>query len=67
MSDQFLTIDVSSELETLCEAQLRGTWQVPAELVRLALRVGAAAISVRSRKRRFEISSVRMANSPESG
>ncbi len=56
MSDQFLTIDVSSELETLCEAQLRGTWQVPAELVRLALRIGAADVSVRSRRRRFEIS-----------
>ena len=56
MGDGFLTIDVSSELETLCEAQLRGTWQVPAELVRLALRIGVANISVQSRRRRFEIS-----------
>jgi hypothetical protein len=56
VSDRFLTIDVSSELATLCEAQLRGIWQVPAELVRLALRVGAAEVSVRSRRRRFEIS-----------
>ena len=56
MSDRFLTIDVSSELATLCEAQLRGTWQVPAELVRLALRIGVAEVSVQSRKRRFEIS-----------
>lgn len=56
MSDQFLTIDAASELETLCEAQLRGTWQVPAELVRLALRIGAAEVAVRRRRRRFEIS-----------
>jgi len=56
MSDEFLTIDVSSELATLCEAQLRGTWQVPAELVRLALRIGAAEVSVQNRRRRFEIS-----------
>ena len=56
MSDRFLTIDVSSELATLCEAQLRGIWQVPAELVRLALRIGAADVSVRSRRRWFEIS-----------
>ena len=56
MSDRFLTIDVSSELATLCEAQLRGTWQVPAELVRLALRIGVAEISVQSRRRRFEVS-----------
>jgi hypothetical protein len=56
MSDRSLTIDVSSELATLCEAQLRGIWQVPAELVRLALRIGAAEVSVRSRRRSFEIS-----------
>jgi len=55
VSDRFLTIDVSSELSTLCEAQLRGTWQLPAELVRLALRLGAAEVSVRSRMHRFEI------------
>lgn len=56
MGDRFLTIDVSSELATLCEAQLRGIWQVPAELVRLALRIGAAEVSVRSWRRSFEIS-----------
>jgi len=54
--DRFLTIDVSSELSTLCAAQLRGTWQVPAELVRLALRLGAGEVTVQSRRRRFEIS-----------
>ena len=46
---ELLTIDVGSELRTLCEAQLRGTWQVPAELVRLALRLGAEEVSVNSR------------------
>jgi hypothetical protein len=56
VSDRFLTIDVSSELATLCEAQLRGTWQVPAELVRLAVRIGATEVSVRSRKHSFDIS-----------
>ena len=56
MNDRFLTIDVSSELATLCAAQLRGTWQVPAELVRLALRLGAAEVAVHSRRRRIEIS-----------
>jgi hypothetical protein len=56
VSVQILSIDVSSELETLCEAQLRGTWQVPAELVRLALRLGAAEVSIRRRGRGFVIS-----------
>jgi hypothetical protein len=55
VSDGLLTIDVSSELATLCEAQLRGTWQVPAELVRLALRIGAPEVSVRMRRRSVEI------------
>jgi hypothetical protein len=46
---ELLAIDVGSELRTLCEAQLRGTWQVPAELVRLALRLGAEEVCVNSR------------------
>jgi hypothetical protein len=50
VSRNILSIDVPSEIETLCEAQLRGTWQVPAELVRLALRVGADEVSVDRRK-----------------
>jgi len=49
-SGQLLVIDVGSELRTLCEAQLRGTWQVPAELVRLALRLGAEEVSVDPRR-----------------
>ena len=48
---ELLAIDVGSELRTLCEAQLRGTWQVPAELVRLALRLGAEEVCVNSRGR----------------
>jgi len=50
-----LAIDVGSELRTLCEAQLRGTWQVPAELVRFALRLGAAEIEVDRRWFGFRI------------
>ena len=46
---QLLAIDVGSELRILCEAQLRGTWQIPAELVRLALRLGAEEVFVNAR------------------
>jgi hypothetical protein len=46
MSESILSIDVSSELEALCESQLRGTWQVPAELVRMAVRLGAGEVRV---------------------
>lgn len=56
MNRNLLSIDVASELETLCEAQLRGIWQVPAELVRLAMRVGAGEVSVDRRGRGFVIS-----------
>ena len=52
---ELLAIDVGSELRTLCEAQLRGTWQVPAELVRLALRGGASEISAERRRRGFAL------------
>jgi hypothetical protein len=41
-----LTIDVSSELRKLTEAQLQGPWQLPAELVRRAIRNGARRIEV---------------------
>ena len=37
-----LTIDVASELRKLSQAQLQGPWQIPAEIVRRALRFGAA-------------------------
>jgi hypothetical protein len=39
-------IDVASEIRSLCEAQLRGTWQMPAEFVRFAVRFGAARVEV---------------------
>jgi hypothetical protein len=53
--EELLAIDVGSELRTLCEAQLRGTWQVPAELVRFGLRQGAAEIEVDRRWLGFRI------------
>ena len=42
-----LTIDVASELRKLSQAQLQGPWQIPAELVRRALRAGATQVDVR--------------------
>ena len=41
-----LTIDVSSELRKLSQAQFQGPWQLPAELVRRAIRGGAHEIRV---------------------
>jgi hypothetical protein len=41
-----LTIDVESELRKLTQAQLQGPWQLPAELVRRALRGGATRVDV---------------------
>ncbi|EDM80225.1 hypothetical protein PPSIR1_36282 [Plesiocystis pacifica SIR-1] len=41
-----LTIDVESELRKLTQAQLQGPWQLPAELVRRALRGGAQRVEV---------------------
>jgi hypothetical protein len=41
-----LTIDVASELRKLSQAQLQGPWQIPAELVRRAIRDGATRIDV---------------------
>ncbi len=42
-----LVIDTDAELERLCSAQLQGPWQLPAELVRCALRLGAQAVRVK--------------------
>lgn len=50
-----LTIDVASELRKLSQAQLQGPWQIPAELVRRALRDGARQVSVKSGRGRFEV------------
>jgi hypothetical protein len=55
MSGELLSIDVGSELRSLCEAQLRGTWQVPAEIVRFALRCGARQVQVDRRRRGFVV------------
>ncbi len=44
--DSLLTIDVESELRKLTQAQLQGPWQLPAELVRRALREGASEVEV---------------------
>lgn len=41
-----LTIDVESELRKLTQAQLQGPWQLPAELVRRALRGGATRVEL---------------------
>jgi hypothetical protein len=50
-----LAIDVASELRTLCAAQLRGTWQIPAEIVRLGLRLGAERVNAVSAGRGWEV------------
>lgn len=41
-----LTIDVASELRKLSQAQLQGPWQIPAELVRRAIRDRATTVHV---------------------
>lgn len=41
-----LTIDVSSELRKLAQAQLQGSWQLPAELVRRAIRGKARRVEI---------------------
>jgi hypothetical protein len=43
---KLLTIDVESELRKLTQAQLQGSWQLPAELVRSAIRQGGRTIEV---------------------
>ena len=55
MSGGLLSIDVGSELRSLCEAQHRGTWQVPAENVRFALRCGARQVHVDRCRRGFVV------------
>lgn len=50
-----LTIDVASELRKLSLAQLQGTWQLPSELVRRALRDGATQVEVDLARQRAEV------------
>ena len=54
--DTFFAIDVASEIRSLCDAQLRGVWQLPAELVRCAVRFGARNVSVTRGIRGFSLS-----------
>ena len=51
-ADDLLTIDVEAALRKLATATLEGTWQAPAELVRRAVRAGAARVWVRLGRRR---------------
>ena len=44
---ELLSIDVAAELRKLSQAQLEGSWQVPAELVRRAIRAGATRVELR--------------------
>ncbi len=45
-AEDLFGIDVAAELATLCRSQLQGPWQVPAELVRLAVARGAARVEI---------------------
>jgi hypothetical protein len=51
--ERVLSIDIDSEIESLSEAQLKGSWQIPAELVRLAFRIGAYEVRVNRCRRRL--------------
>ncbi|MEM6989786.1 MAG: hypothetical protein AAF721_04800 [Myxococcota bacterium] len=51
-----LTIDVASELRKLSRAQLQGPWQIPAELVRRAIRDSATTVKVTTGRQRVEAS-----------
>lgn len=50
-----LTIDVASELRKLSLAQLQGPWQIPAELVRRAIRDSATTVHVTTARQQFEV------------
>lgn len=52
---ELLTIDVGSELRKLASAQLQGSWQLPAELVRHAMRAGARDVRVTLQRGRAEL------------
>jgi hypothetical protein len=53
-----LTIDVESELRKLTQAQLQGPWQLPAELVRRALRHGARRIEIEIGRQQLAVRSL---------
>jgi hypothetical protein len=45
-----LSIDVGSELRKLSQAQFQGPWQIPAELVRRAIRGGAREVRITTQR-----------------
>ncbi|PRQ06174.1 hypothetical protein [Enhygromyxa salina] len=53
-----LTIDVESELRKLTQAQLQGPWQLPAELVRRALRHGANRVEIELGRQQLRVRSL---------
>ena len=50
---ELLTVDVESELRALCSQQLQGSWQLPAELIRFAIRHGASTAELEQGRRGF--------------
>lgn len=56
--DTLLRVDVQNELQRVAEAQLEGSWQIPAELVRRAIAAEATQVDVdiRSGARRAAVS-----------
>ena len=52
-ADTLFSIDLVGQLRTLCAEQLHGAWQLPAELIRYAIRRGAAAAEIEGAGRGF--------------
>jgi len=55
---ELLVIDVVGEIQNLCREQLRGSWEVAAEVARLCLSRGAATLSYRSRRNGFSLRAI---------
>lgn len=54
-AEELLAIDVDAELAAVGSEEVHGPWQVPAELVRMCLRLGAGEVVVESRRRGFRL------------
>jgi hypothetical protein len=54
-ASELLAIDVAEELRALSREQLQGSWQIPAELVRLAVARGASKVELVTRRHGFEV------------
>ncbi len=54
-ASELLSIDVAAELRTICSEQLHGLWQLPVELVRYAIRLGAEQADVKPLSRGFSL------------